>query len=190
MSEYGAPPPPPNQPPPPPPMPGPGPAYGAPVPGPVFADMGQRLLARIIDGVLVGIAYGIIFALFFAGAAATVTVDENTGEISSAGRGVFASFFLAMFILGVIGIAYEVVMIALRGATVGKQVMGIKVVQAQNGAIPGWGPSIMRWLIPLVGSFVCGIGQLVVYLSPFFDNTKRYQGWHDKVANTFVVRAR
>ena len=187
MSDYGAPPPP-NQPPPP--MPGPGPGYSAPLPGPVFADMGQRLLARIIDAVLIGVLYAIISALFLAGAASQVTVDPNTGEITDGGRGVIGSFFLAVFILGVLGIAYEVVLIALRGATLGKQVMGIKVVREQDGGLPGWGPAALRWAIPFAGSFICGIGQILVYLSPFFDNTKRYQGWHDKVAKTFVIRAR
>jgi uncharacterized RDD family membrane protein YckC len=173
MSDYGAPPPPPT-PPAPPPMPGPG--HGAPTPGPSYADMGQRLLARIVDWVLVGVAYLVIFGLFFAGAAGRVTVDPKTGELTGGGRGLIASFFLAIFILSIIGVVYEVVLIALRGATVGKKVMGIKVVREQDGGIPGWGPSLLRWVVPLIGSFVCGIGQLVVYLSPFFDNTRRYQG--------------
>jgi len=34
---------------------------------------------------------------------------------------------------------------------------------------------------------VCGIGALLVYLSPFFDNTMRFQGWHDKFAETVVI---
>jgi uncharacterized RDD family membrane protein YckC len=168
---------------------GPAQGFGTPA-GLVPADMGKRLLARIIDGVLVGIVYSVIFTLFFAGGAATVRVDPVTGELNSAGRGFLATLFLAMFILGVIGVLYEVVLIALRGATVGKQLMGIKVVQEGNGALPGWGPSALRWLIPFVGSFLCYIGGIVVYLSPFFDSTKRNQGWHDKVAKTLVVNAR
>jgi hypothetical protein len=33
---------------------------------------------------------------------------------------------------------------------------------------------------------ICFIG----YFSPFFDNTKRNQGWQDKAANDFVVSTR
>lgn len=165
--------------------------FGAPVTGPVPADMGKRLLARIIDGVLIGIAYTILFTLFFAGGAATVQVDPVTGELNSAGRGFVASLFIGFALLGVLGIAYEVVMIALRGATVGKQLMGIKVVLERDGSVPGWMPSVLRWVIPQAAGWVtCGLGTLIVYLSPFFDSAKRNQGWHDKVASTLVVNAR
>ncbi len=34
---------------------------------------------------------------------------------------------------------------------------------------------------------MCGIGALLVYISPFFDNTMRFQGWHDKFAETVVI---
>ncbi|MDQ2723532.1 MAG: RDD family protein, partial [Actinomycetota bacterium] len=92
-----------------------------------------------------------------------------------------------IILYGVLTAGYEVTMIALRGATIGKQVMGVQVVQVANGQIPGWGPAIKRWVLPWAASFVCFIGALLVYLSPFFDNTKRFQGWHDKVAETLVI---
>jgi len=37
------------------------------------------------------------------------------------------------------------------------------------------------------GSFVCGIEALLVYISPFFDNTMHFQGWPDKFAETVVI---
>jgi hypothetical protein len=37
---------------------------------------------------------------------------------------------------------------------------------------------------------ICGLVTLLVYISPFFDNTGRNQGWHDKVAKTFVINSR
>jgi uncharacterized RDD family membrane protein YckC len=80
-----------------------------------------------------------------------------------------------LYIAFLVQLAYEGSMIALRGATVGKQVMKIRV-QREDGQLPGWGPSLVRWLIPFGGLFVCCVGQLVVYVSPFFDGSKRYQG--------------
>ncbi|HEX2705627.1 MAG TPA: RDD family protein, partial [Candidatus Lustribacter sp.] len=65
-------------------------------------------------------------------------------------------------------------------------VMNVKVLRSQDGQLPGFGPSFMRWLIPAAANAVCGLG-IVVYLSPLFDNSGRVQGWHDKAANTLVV---
>jgi len=156
------------------------------------ATVGKRLVARIIDGVLLWIVAVVVmtiggFGLF--ASRSTIKVDPNTGQLTNttaSGLGV-AGFFLAILVLAVVGIAYEVVLIALRGQTLGKQVMGVKVVLQENGQVPGWGPSFLRWILPAVGSFFCGIGALVVYLSVLFDNSGRQQGWHDKVAHDLVI---
>ncbi len=187
MSDFGAPPPPPPPPPqgpyggPPyggPPYGGPPqgpyggqpPGYGAPMQGPVFADMGRRLGARAIDVGLYLVVY-IIFAVLL-------------GSGRSSGGSLAVGLLMTVLMFG-----YEAGMVATRGGTLGKQLLGIKVVREADGQLPGWGPGVLRWLIQWVGSLVCGIGLLVVWLSPFFDGTKRFQGWHDKVAKTFVVRA-
>jgi uncharacterized RDD family membrane protein YckC len=150
--------------------------------------MGTRLLARIIDGLIVGIPFFIIYLILAAVFISNAEVDPVTGELSGGG-GIVATFFLLIVVYGVLSVLYEVGLIATRGATLGKQWLGIKVVKQEDGSIPGWGPSFLRWLIPLAGSLVCGIGQLVVYLSPFFDNSGRYIGWHDAVARTQVIKA-
>lgn len=146
--------------------------------------MTTRLLARIVDWVIMGIVYTIVMFIGFAGLFGTSGSD---GEPSGLALG---AFFVMMLVLTVIGIVYEVVLIALRGATIGKQVMGIKVVMQDNGAIPGWGPSLIRWGIPAIANFICGLG-IVIYLSPFWaDPTGRQRGYHDLAANTVVVSAR
>jgi uncharacterized RDD family membrane protein YckC len=169
------------------------PGYGAPAYGQAPsagtpASMGTRLLARIIDGLIVGIPFFIIYLILAAVFISNAEVDPVTGELSGGG-GIVATFFLLIVVYGVLSVLYEVGLIATRGATLGKQWLGIKVVKQEDGSIPGWGPSFLRWLIPLAGSLVCGIGQLVVYLSPFFDNSGRYIGWHDAVARTQVIKA-
>ena len=150
--------------------------------------MGVRLVARILDGIIVGIPFAIIWFALIGGAMSQVKTDPNTGEVTSGG-GFFAAFFAVLAIFVVLTLLYEVGLIAVRGATIGKSIMKVKVVRDGSGALPGWGPSILRWLIPTIGAFVCGIGQYVVFLSPFFDSSGRQQGWHDKVAHTQVVRA-
>ena len=143
-----------------------------------LATIGQRLIARILDGILLWILAVVVmgiggFGLF--ASSSTIKVNQQTGEITSTGSsglGV-AGFFLAIFVLVVVEIAYEVTLIALRGQTLGKQAMGVKVVLEANGQIPGWGPSFMRWILPAIGAFFCG-----------------QQGWHDKVAHDLVISTR
>lgn len=172
---------------------GPGGYSNSPIPAGVqFASMPRRLGARVLDAVIVGvvlIALGaLIFGIFASGGGLdNLEVDEN-GELTN-GEGAFlAAYFGWLALAGVISLGYEIVLIALRGATFGKQILGVKVVREQDGQVPGWGGSLLRWVIPFAGSFACGIGQIVVYLSPFFDNSGRNQGWHDKVAKTVVIR--
>ena len=43
-------------------------------------------------------------------------------------------------------------------------------------------------MIPFAGTFACCVGWFVVILSPFWDNTKRNQGYQDKLAKTLVVK--
>ena len=158
------------------------------------ATIGQRFAARLIDLVIIWIIAGILNVVLFAGMFATTrvcTVDPNTGVLSSgcgqaAGLGI-ASFFGIFFAYAIFAVLYEVGFTATRGATPGKMIMKLKIVLQENGQVPGWGPAAIRWVIPFVGSFVCGIGQLVVYLSMMFDNSGRNQGWHDKAAHDLVI---
>jgi uncharacterized RDD family membrane protein YckC len=83
---------------------------------------------------------------------------------------------------------YEWLMIGITGATLGKRALGLRVVRETTGEVPGVGAAFIRYIIPIVGAFVCYIGALLVYLSPFFDNTGKLQGWHDRAAGTLVIK--
>ncbi len=94
-----------------------------------------------------------------------------------------------MLIAMAIGVAYEVVLIAVRGQTLGKMLVSIKVIRADFGGVPGAGKSVIRWIIPVAASWVPFIGFLVsllVYISLLWDSNR--QGWHDKAAGTLVVK--
>lgn len=77
---------------------------------------------------------------------------------------------------------------ALVGQTVGKHIVGIRVV-AINGSRPGWVRSLLRWACSIPfgvlpeGSLVAGA---VVGISVLADPLSR--GLHDRVAGTIVVR--
>ncbi len=152
---------------------------GGPVP-----PMSTRFLARLIDGIVFMVAW------FVLGTLGVGAMSLGNGSNAASGLA-FGAMVTTLLLFGAIGLLYEVVLIALRGATIGKQVMGLKVVMADSGAIPGWGPSIIRWGVPTLASLLCGIGQLVVYLSPFWaDPTGRQRGYHDQAANTVVISTR
>ena len=152
-----------SQPPPPPPGPsGPG---GAPAPG--FAALGTgetvqlatpggRLGARIIDIIIVGVL------------------------------GSIAGFIESFVVPIVVGVAYEIVFVALKGQTPGKMATSIKIVRADNGGLPDWGVSAGRWIIPTIGYVLVVIPGLLVHASLLWDD--RRQGWHDKAVKTLVVK--
>ena len=121
-----------------------------------LATPGGRLGARIIDFVIGGIVSFIAFLI------------EPT------------------FFPLIVGAAYEVIFVALKGQTPGKMATSIKVVRADSGSLPGWGAAAGRWVIPLIGYVMLIIPGLLVHASLLWDN--RRQGWHDKVAKTLVVK--
>ncbi len=98
---------------------------------------------------------------------------------------------LLEFLAGtLVSAAYVIGFIGAKGATVGGVVMNIKCV-AEDGTVPGYGRAGRRWLLlyaPGVVPVVGGLASLAVGLSPFVDNDRRMQGWHDKYAGTYVVR--
>ena len=89
--------------------------------------------------------------------------------------------------------AYEVPATANSGQTVGKRVMGIKVMALDDPAPLGFGRAIRRWnplgLATLL--WPCGVGfllQLLDSASPVID-WPLHRAFHDRSAGTVVVRA-
>ena len=135
-----------------------------------LASPGKRLAARIIDGALVLVA-----AVFLS---AVIRGSDSF----------FLRFFLFMVVVFFLLLLYEPTLIALRGQTLGKAMMNVKVVGAEDGEIPGWGKSLGRWLLPGLLSLIPILGgllSLLVYVSLLWDD--RRQGWHDKTAATVVI---
>ncbi|WP_369216220.1 RDD family protein [Streptomyces flavofungini] len=171
----------------------PGGGYGYQGGGPTVASMGRRFGARVIDGLAFGIIYGILLAIGIAGAVGAAS-DCDPGSVNydscmnDAGSDIASSMGAAIGVFAVIGLLYEWLMTALVGGTLGKLAVGIRVINAETGQKPGFGSAFVRYIIPIVGSLACGIGSLLVYLSPFWDKSGRQQGWHDKAAKTMVVQ--
>lgn len=154
---------------------------------PRVAAMGARLVARVIDVVLVGAAVFPLRLLFgFLGLDQGPHYDESTREIVDGGSPLLRTLFVALGLAAAIG--YEIVLTANQGATVGKRAMRLRVVRRLDGALPGWGPATVRWLVPAAGALACLVGTLVVYASPLLDGSGFNRGWHDRLAGTVVIR--
>lgn len=149
-----------------------------------LASPGVRLVARLIDVCVLWIVAGVIAMMGFGGGIAMGATGTDAGLAA-----MFTAFAATFMTLVIVSIGYEVTLTALKGQTLGKMAMGIRVARADNGDLPGWGKAIGRWalpwllgLIPLIG----WIGTLLTYLSLTWDD--RRQGWHDKAAATVVTR--
>jgi uncharacterized RDD family membrane protein YckC len=163
------------------------------------ATMGQRFLARLLDGVVASI---VLTVAMFAGAASVLgiahkaqsctTYDYGTAAYDSCIHGQSSSMVATVFgfmgAFAIFALLYEWLMISLLGATLGKMALGLRVVKESTGQAPGLGAGFVRYIIPIVGVFLCYIGALLVYLSPFWDSTGKLQGWHDRAAGTVVIK--
>ena len=147
----------------------------APTPPANLAQPLDRLLAVLIDiAILIGIyvAIGIISALL-----SYIPVLGTILRLLLA----IASLF--------VGIAYYIYFTAIandftqNGQTIGKKLRGIKVVKA-DGSQFSVVDSILRFVLGyFVSSVVIWLGFIWILIDP------NKQGWHDKIASTYVVKA-
>lgn len=96
--------------------------------------------------------------------------------------GAILNFIHLTWIVELVNIGYFVYFWSTTGQTIGDTVMKIKVVRT-DGQPLSWSTGIIRY-VGVVISVVClFIGLLWVLWDP------NKQGWHDKIANTYVVTA-
>jgi len=126
--------------------------------------MGTRFFAFVIDIVIIFVA-DIIVSLIFAH--------------GSGGRAI------AQLLELIIAFGYFGYFLGVQQQSVGMRALKIKVVDVATGGPIGLGRGLLRYLVQGLTGLLCLVG----YFSPFFDGTKRNQGWHDKAARCFVVRA-
>ncbi|NJL03526.1 MAG: RDD family protein [Chloroflexaceae bacterium] len=77
---------------------------------------------------------------------------------------------------------YEIILIAAVGRTIGKAIVGLEVVNRR-----GEHPSIYRAFLRVPGKYLAAAPLLLGYFWILADDER--QGWHDKIAQTWVVYA-
>ncbi len=132
---------------------------------------GRRFLAYFLDGIILNlVTLCVIFGVILGGGA---IAGQNKDAAS-------AITILAQCLGFLIGVAYFVGFWATTGQTLGKMAMGIKVIST-DGSPVSRGKAFLRYLGYIVSGLVLSLG----FIWAAFDEKR--QGWHDKIAGTYVV---
>ncbi len=125
-----------------------------------YVGVGLRFLAILIDSIIIGAIAGLLASLF----------RDAPGFYGG--------------LTGVLALAYFIILEATQGATLGKMVVGLRVVK-KDGTPIGWSESVIRNLLRIIdGLFFYLVGAIFVWTSPI----KQRLG--DRAASTVVIRRR
>ena len=127
-------------------------------------------------------------------------VEEGIIEKAGVGRR-FVSYLIDAIILGIVGavlglsgeivgsvmstaisVAYFTYLFG-RGQTLGMMGMKIKLARTDGTYPIGYTRGFLRYVGTIISALVIGIGYLWIMID------KENQGWHDKIADTYVVSA-
>jgi uncharacterized RDD family membrane protein YckC len=137
-----------------------------------LAGVGQRLASYLVDAVVLSIIYIALIFLF------GVQIEEE-----AIAGGDFSTTFSAVYILmAAIAIGYYTYFFG-NGQTPGMKLVEIKLIRVDGVEPVGYKKGFFRW----VGMEISGMVLLLGYLWILID--KKKQGWHDKIAGTYVVKA-
>ena len=150
------------------------PGYGQPGASPfgTYAAWGTRLAAYLIDAL---IAVGVAIVPIILGVVLIAADADAIGII--------------LYVLGfAAAIGFQIWNFVMKqgttGYSIGKGLMGIKVVGVNTGQPIGTGSGFVRWLMhAFIDGAICYLG----FLWPLWDAQK--QTWGDKVASSIVIQA-
>lgn len=155
------------------------------------AGFGPRLGAWLLDGLIFGIGFGVVAAavtFFLARVVLPTEIDFCTDQGRAAlcegpTDGSWVVIILALLALGLALLYLICHMDGTKGGTPGKQMMGIRIVDANTGQFIGKGRALGRNL----GRIISQIPFYLGYLWMLWD--KDNQTWHDKMVNAIVVKS-
>ncbi|MCX4762479.1 RDD family protein [Streptomyces sp. NBC_01275] len=143
---------------------------------PPLAQSGRRTLARIVDMILVFVVVVLLAWVFRIG---QYTVDPDDLE--------FARTFGRELLTVILYVAYDTVMTARGGQTLGKKWLGMRVANLDNGSTPSVQTSLVRALVLWVPFACCACLWTAVCGGWSYFDKPYQQGLHDKAAKTVVV---
>lgn len=142
----------------------------------VLADVGDRLLATLIDGAL----YLVPGLLFVMGGALS-----SGGDLSATSMPLLALGGLLFFGIFV----YQIVLLSTLGQTVGKRAMKIKIVRVSDQENGGFVTNVLlRGIVNGLPSLIPIVGGLYALVDILFIFGSERRCIHDLIAGTIVVK--
>ena len=151
-----------------------------------YASIGKRILAHVIDSFIIGLGAipGVILMIIGGGIAASTA--DSSGRIPDESAAGFVGIMLlgyAVLFLGIVALwLYNCYLLGKDGATIGKRLMKIKVLDAQMQPL-GFGKALLREIVKQALGGFC----FILLLWPLWDEQK--QGLQDKMFGTHVFEA-
>jgi len=127
-----------------------------------LAGVGSRLISYVIDGIILSVIGWILNY-------ASMSVGGTVGNI-------------ILFLSGLVSLAYFTYFFG-NGQTPGMKAMNIKLIGTDGTYPVGYGKGFLRWIGMIISAVVILLGYIWILID------KKRQGWHDKIAGTYVVNA-
>jgi uncharacterized RDD family membrane protein YckC len=141
-----------------------------------LADIGNRVLARLLDGVFIAVYVVIVYVIFFG------LLVNNMGALTFLNETDDPWWLTIFFVIALPAVFYSLwAPYLMQGQTFGKRILKIKIVKA-DGSEAGFGTYFVRWLLNIVDSLFYNIVGLIV-----MGSTQRRQRVADLVAGTVVI---
>ncbi|ADB30062.1 RDD domain containing protein [Kribbella flavida DSM 17836] len=137
-----------------------------------LAGWGSRVVASILDSLLA-------IVVILAGVVVAVAVSGSMETMSSGGTAALVVAYLAAF---AVQIWNRVIRQGRTGQSLGKKVVGLKVVSPETGELIGMGRTLGREVCAVIFNNFCFLN----VLWPLWDD--KSQTWHDKVAGDIVIK--
>lgn len=135
------------------------------------APIWKRVLAYLIDDLLISM---VLIGIYWDTIMQNVNDPEALIYVTSS----------SWFILYVIRVAYQAIFVKMYGATIGKMVVKIRIIEVELLDNPSWKQSFLRSLLRALSEFL-------MYLPFFFVFTNTiYQSLHDRISKTLVINFR
>jgi uncharacterized RDD family membrane protein YckC len=172
-------------------------AFGTAVAGPVpalpvtgryaLAGWWSRVGAALIDGIIIGIGALLIVALFGSVFSVGFFASDEAGVVS-----LIVGLLLSFLAIAIVALLYAPLMMArTNGKTLGRMVVGIRVIRASGQPMTfGWAMlrevAIKALLFGFLSSLTFGLASLADVLWPLWDDENR--ALHDFIVDTRVVK--
>lgn len=151
----------------------PGAGRPGPMPGIFFAGHPARLVAWIIDGFILSLFF---FVAFIVAGAVTAVIAATGSETATTLTVLIVSVAMILIYLGWLPYWWSK-----SGQTPGMKIMHLKVVGAADGQVISFGKGVLRVIGLAISFWALYIGVIWILV----DNKR--QGWHDKMAGTYVI---